>query len=176
MIIAFKGMRPVIGPDVFIAPNATIIGDVKIESGASIWYGTVVRGDRSPIRIGRDTNIQDNTTIHTVPEHPVYIGARVSVGHNAVIHGCTVEDDCLIAIGAVLLDGSVVGEGSVVAAGSVVRQGQRVDSYRLVAGNPVQVKRELSASDVERFRRTATNYRTLALDHLAVYGHGAEPA
>ncbi|UCG05442.1 MAG: gamma carbonic anhydrase family protein [Desulfobacterales bacterium] len=111
MILKYKDKKPVIGQNVFIAPTATIIGDVEIKDGASIWYGVVIRGDADKIRIGRNTNIQDNCTIHTDEGLPAIIGNRVSVGHNAVIHGCSIEDECLIGIHAVVLNGAKVMSG-----------------------------------------------------------------
>ncbi|HDR15714.1 MAG TPA: gamma carbonic anhydrase family protein [Desulfobacteraceae bacterium] len=169
MIKSFRGKHPRIGKNVFIAPNAVIIGDVVIEDHASIWYCTVVRGDRSPIRIGAYSNIQDNSTVHTEPEHPVTVGAHVTVGHNAVIHGCVVEEACLIGIGAVVLNGAVIGQGSIVAAHSLVKEGQVVDAHRLVAGVPAKVKRELTPAGVERFKATAEGYAALAAEHLLLF-------
>ena len=122
MIVAYEGKTPKIGNNVFIAPTATIIGDVTIDDNASIWYGTVVRGDMEPITIGRNTNIQDNCTVHTDYGHPTIIGGNVSVGHNAVVHGCTIEKNCLIAINAVVLSGAYMAEGAILAAGSVLRE------------------------------------------------------
>jgi carbonic anhydrase/acetyltransferase-like protein (isoleucine patch superfamily) len=169
MIKSYRGIHPRIGKNVFIAPNAVIICDVVIEDHASIWYGTVVRGDRSRIRIGAYSNIQDNSTVHTVPEHPVTVGAHVTVGHNAVIHGCVVEEACLIGIGAVILNGAVIGQGSIVAAHSLVKEGQVVDAYRLVAGVPAEVKRELDPAGVERIKATAWSYAELAAEHISMF-------
>lgn len=169
MIKSYRGIHPRIGKNVFIAPNAVIIGDVVIEDHASIWYGTVVRGDRSRIRIGAYSNIQDNCTVHTVPEHPATVGAHVTVGHNAVIHGCVIEDSCLIGIGAVLLNGSVIGRGSIVAAHSLVKEGQVVEAFRLIAGVPGKVKRELDPAGVERIKATAESYAALAAEHRLMF-------
>lgn len=169
MIKSYRDKHPRIGKNVFIAPNAVVIGDVVIEDHASIWYGTVVRGDRSGIRIGAYTNIQDNCTIHTVPNHPVSVGAHVTVGHNAVIHGCVVEEACLIGIGAVLLNGASVGRGSIVAANSLVREGQVVEAHRLAAGVPAQVKRELDPAQVDGIKATARSYADLAGEHILMF-------
>jgi carbonic anhydrase/acetyltransferase-like protein (isoleucine patch superfamily) len=170
MIIALNGKRPQIGRGVFIAPTAVLIGDVLIGDGASIWYGTVLRGDMERISVGEGTNIQDNCTVHTDFGHPALIGARVSVGHNAVVHGCTVEEECLIAIGAVVLNGALLRRGSVVAAGSVVREGQEVAAGHLVAGVPAVFKAELTAQAAARFRLPVENYRRLAQLHLEAGG------
>jgi gamma-carbonic anhydrase len=168
MILDYKGRTPIIGKNVFIAPSAVIIGDVEIKDNASIWYGTVVRGDMERITIGEGSNIQDNCTIHTDYDKPAVIGNHVTVGHNAVVHGCIVEDDCLIGINAVVLGGARIRTGSVVAAGSVVKHGQVVGPYHLVAGTPCELKKELSATTVEKRKETAEHYIELARDHMAI--------
>ena len=165
MILQFENKRPQIGDDVFMAPTAVIIGDVTLEAGVSIWYGAVLRGDMAPIRVGRKTNIQDNCTIHADPDKPTIIGADVTVGHNAVVHGCTIEEGCLIGIGSVVLNDAIVKTGSVVAAGSVVREGQVVGPCQLVAGSPAQVKRELDAVAVAKLRESAQRYHQLKQKH-----------
>lgn len=161
MIVEFENKRPQIGANVFIAPTAVIIGDVFLEEDVSIWFGAVLRGDLAPIRVGRQTNIQDNCIIHTDHEKPTIIGANVTIGHNAVIHGCTVEDTCLIGIGAIVLNEATVKAGSVVAAGSVVRERQVVGPNHLVAGSPAKVKRELDAAMVVKLREPAQRYAFL---------------
>ena len=140
----YNGKHPEIELQTFVAPTAVIIGAVRIMKGASIWYGTVIRGDKEPIVIGENTNIQDNCTVHTDDGQPAVIGSNVSIGHNAVVHGCCIEDNCLVGIGAVVLSGATIGRGSVIAAGSVVREGQEVGSGQLVAGTPARFKRKLS--------------------------------
>ena len=168
MIIPFQGKTPVIGKSVFIAPTAVVIGDVVIGDESSIWYGTVLRGDMAPIRIGNQTNIQDNCIVHTDYGHPATVGSRVSVGHRAVVHGCTVADEALIGIGAIVLNGAVVGRGAVVAAGSVVREGQAVPEAVLAAGIPAQVKGQISAEMAERFQGAYQHYLSLAGAHRAL--------
>lgn len=158
MIGEFENKQPQIGANVFIAPTAVIIGDVILEEDVSIWFGAVLRGDLASIRVGRQTNIQDNCIIHTDHEKPTIIGASVTIGHNAVIHGCTVEDTCLIGIGAIVLNDAVVKAGSVVAAGSVVRERQVVGPNHMVAGSPAKVKRELDAAMVAKLREPAQRY------------------
>jgi len=168
MILSLKGRKPIIGKNVFIAPTATVIGDVHIKDNSSIWYGTVLRGDLAPITIGESTNIQDNCTVHTDHDKPAIIGNRVTVGHNAVVHGCIVEDNCLIGINAVILSGAWIKTGAVVAAGSVVKHGQVVEPYHLVAGIPAELKKELSKSTVEKRKQTAEHYIELAQEHMAI--------
>ena len=165
MILKYNGFEPKIGKNVFIAPTATIIGNVEIADGASIWYGTVVRGDTSYIKVGRNSNIQDNCTVHTEADAPVIIGEHVTVGHNAVIHGCTIEDRVLIGIGAIILNGATIQTGSIVAAGSLIKQGQIVGTHLLVAGSPAAVKKKLTPRDADLISKPIPNYRKLADEH-----------
>jgi carbonic anhydrase/acetyltransferase-like protein (isoleucine patch superfamily) len=164
MIEAFKGVRPKIGANVFIAPTAVVIGDVEIMEGASVWYGSVLRGDLAPIRIGRNTNIQDNCTIHVDPGQPALIGESVVMGHNAVVHGCTIEDDSLIGINAVVLNGARIRSGSIVAAGAVVLEKQSIGPLELAAGIPAKVRRALPEQIREDIRHDADIYLKLAHD------------
>lgn len=166
MILPFGDKQPRIGKNVFIAPTAVIIGDVELEDGVSLWYGAVLRGDMEPIRVGRNTNIQDNCTVHTEAGCPTRIGAGVTIGHHAVIHGCVVEDDCLISMGATLLNGAVIRRGSVVAAGAVVKEGQQIGPGQLAAGIPAVAKRALSAADQDLVRAAARIYCDLAARHV----------
>ncbi len=166
MIVEFDNKQPQIGADVFIAPTAVIIGDVILKEGVSIWYGAVLRGDMAPIRVGPQTNIQDNCTIHTDHHKPAIIGASVTVGHNSVIHGCTIEDSCLIGIGSVVLNDAIVKTGSVVAAGSVVRERQVVGPYQLVAGTPARVKRELDPKEAAKLREPSQRYALLKAKYI----------
>ena len=166
MIIAFEGKRPQMGARVFIAPSAVIIGDVILEDDVSIWFGAVLRGDMAPIRVGRKTNIQDNCTVHTDYGKPAIIGEGVTIGHNAVVHGCTIENDCLVGIGAIVLNEAVLKTGSVVAAGSVVREKQAVEPNHLVAGSPAKVKRELDEAMAERLKGPARRYALLKEKYL----------
>ena len=165
MIMAYGDKAPRIGRNVFVAPTAVVIGDVDIADGASIWYGAVIRGDSAPIRIGRDTNIQDNCTLHVDADRPAVIGEGVVVGHNAVVHGCTIEDYCLIGINAVVLNGACIRRGSIVAAGAVVLENQRIGPLELAAGLPAKVRKQLPAVTPEEVRRDADIYLTLARDH-----------
>jgi carbonic anhydrase/acetyltransferase-like protein (isoleucine patch superfamily) len=165
MILPYKDKYPVIAANAFIAPTATIIGDVEIASGANIWYGTVLRGDLAPIRIGADTNIQDNCTIHTDLNKPAVIGGHVTVGHNAVVHGCTVENSCLIGMNAVVLSGAHIKTGSIIAAGAVVKEGQIAGPFQLLAGTPAVLKKVLSEDIKEILDLPVHEYLELARDH-----------
>lgn len=145
-----------------MAPTAVIIGDVDIEAGASIWFGAVLRGDMASIRIGADTNIQDNCTLHTDTDTPISIGAGVTVGHNAVVHGCTIEADCLIGMGALVLNRARILNGSMIAAGSVVREESVIGPGQLAAGTPATIKKTLSAEATASIMDAVTHYRDLA--------------
>lgn len=166
MIFEYKGKKPKIGKNVFIAPTAVIVGDVEIGDHASIWYGVVIRGDLAPVTIGENSNIQDNCTVHTDTAHPAVIAENVTVGHNAVVHGCTVEADCLIGIGAVVLNGACIKAGSVVASGSVVKEGQIVGPRHLVAGVPAMLRKELTEDDVRKFGGPLRTYLELAKEYM----------
>lgn len=165
MIIEHQGKTPRIGKNVYIAPTAVIIGDVELKDGASVWYGAVLRGDEAPIRVGRNTNIQDNCTVHTDLDKPAVIGDDVTVGHNAVVHGCIVEELCLIGIGAVVLNDAHIKAGTIVAAGSLVRERQTVGPNQLVAGSPAVVKRELNPDVREILQGPVNSYLRLSRAH-----------
>ncbi len=173
MIAPYGGKKPKIGKDVFIAPTACVIGDVEIGEGTSVWYGAVIRGDRAKIRIGKNTNIQDNVTLHADPDSPLVVGDYVTIGHNAVIHGCTIGDDCLIGIGAVILNDAHVQSGSVIASGSLVKEGGVIGAFRLAAGSPAEVKRELGPESSKKNRRDARIYRELAREHRLLHEGGS---
>ena len=136
--------HPQVDPDARVAENAVVVGDVTVEAGASLWYGAVLRGDVAPIRVGRDSNIQDNAVLHCDEDFPMTVGRGVTVGHGAILHGCTVEDGCLIGMGATLLDGCVIGEGSIVAAGALVPRGKVIPPRSLVMGVPGKVVRPVT--------------------------------
>ena len=141
MIVTYKGKQPALDKTVFLAENATVIGDVTIGEDSSVWFGAVLRGDNEPIVIGRRTSIQDNATLHCDPRHALTIGDDVTVGHNAVVHGSTVKDGALIGMGAVVLDDAVIGEYAIVGAGAVVTAGMVVPPCSLAVGAPAKVVR-----------------------------------
>ncbi|MEV0778638.1 gamma carbonic anhydrase family protein [Streptomyces sp. NPDC050428] len=170
LIAGVGGEEPAIDPTAFVAPTAVVLGEVTMAAGSNVWYHTVLRADGGPIAIGADSNIQDNCTVHVDPGFPVTIGERVSVGHNAVLHGCTVEDDVLVGMGATVLNGAHIGAGSLVAAQSLVPQGMRVPPGSLVAGVPAKVKRELTDEEREGIKLNAAVYLELAKRHGAVHG------
>jgi carbonic anhydrase/acetyltransferase-like protein (isoleucine patch superfamily) len=163
MIEPFNGKHPQIDPTAFIAGDAMVIGDVSIGSEASVWFGSIIRGDVNFIRIGDRTNIQDATVIHVSSKtHSTILENDITVGHRVTLHGCYVEGECLIGIGAILLDGVRVGKNSLVAAGSLLTPGTEVPPGSLVMGSPAKVKRELTEAEIESIRRSAARYVELA--------------
>jgi carbonic anhydrase/acetyltransferase-like protein (isoleucine patch superfamily) len=168
----------VIDPTVFIAPGATVVGEVTIGKESSVWYHTVVRGDMEPISIGEQTNIQDLSVLHVDIGMPCIVGSRVGVGHRATLHGCTVEDDCLIGMGAILLNGVYVGAGSVVGAGALLTENFIVPPGSLVLGVPAKVVRDVDADLKVRIGETVRHYLELASLHRSgqVLKHPCSPA
>jgi carbonic anhydrase/acetyltransferase-like protein (isoleucine patch superfamily) len=169
LIAGIGGREPQVDEEAFVAPTATVIGDVSLGAGASVWYGAVLRGDVERIAVGASSNVQDNCTLHADPGFPVGVGERVSIGHNAVVHGATVEDDCLIGMGATVLNGAVIGAGSLVAAQALVPQGMRVPPGSLVAGVPAKVRRELTEEERQGITLNGTMYAELARAHREVH-------
>ncbi|MEV7234180.1 gamma carbonic anhydrase family protein [Streptomyces sp. NPDC051020] len=165
LITGIGGHEPDIDADAFTAPTSVVIGEVTLAAGSSVWYQAVLRADCAPITIGAGSNIQDNCSVHTDPGFPVTVGERVSVGHNAVLHGCTVEDDVLVGMGATVLNGAHIGAGSLIAAQALVPQGMRVPPGSLVAGVPAKVKRELTEEELEGITFNAVGYVELAKAH-----------
>ncbi|MGW6460040.1 gamma carbonic anhydrase family protein [Streptomyces sp. NPDC055078] len=164
-IASVGGKEPAISPGAFTAPTSVVIGDVTMAAGSSVWYHAVLRADCGPIVLGADSNIQDNCTVHVDPGFPVTVGDRVTVGHNAVLHGCTVDDDVLIGMGSTVLNGAHIGAGSLVAAQALVPQGMRVPPGSLVAGVPARVRRSLTDEERETIRINAAMYLELAKEH-----------
>jgi carbonic anhydrase/acetyltransferase-like protein (isoleucine patch superfamily) len=156
-----------IDSSVFIHPLAAVIGDVTLGARVSVWPTAVIRADSAPISIGADTNVQDGAVLHVDRGYPMVIGARVSIGHRAVLHGASVEDDCLIAMGAILLNGVVVGAGSLVGAGAVCREGMRIPPRSVVLGVPARVARGATSEITARIRRTMESYLSLQEEYRA---------
>ncbi|GGQ26667.1 gamma carbonic anhydrase family protein [Streptomyces roseolilacinus] len=173
LITAVGGKEPEVDRAAFAAPTSVVVGEVTMGPGSSVWYHAVLRADCGPIVLGADSNIQDNCTVHVDPGFPVTIGERVSVGHNAVLHGCTVEDDVLVGMGATVLNGAHLGAGSLVAAQALVPQGMRVPPGSLVAGVPAKVRRQLTDEEREGIKVNAALYRDLARAHREAHAAGA---
>ncbi|WP_400995970.1 gamma carbonic anhydrase family protein [Agromyces sp. GXQ0307] len=158
---------PELEPSAFVALGAVIVGQVRLRARSSVWYNAVLRAEAEPITLGERSNLQDGVVCHVDAGYPVTVGAGVSVGHRAVLHGCTVEDDCLIGMGATILNGAVIGRGSLVAAGAVVLEGTVVPPGSLVAGVPGKVRRELTADEQAGIRRNAEAYLAHVDRHTA---------
>lgn len=158
---------PLIDPTAFIASTAQVMGDVGLGPESSVWYGSILRGDMAPIRIGSQTNLQDGTIVHVDEGVPCTVGDRVGVGHRAILHGCTVEDDCLIGMGSILLNRVVVGRGSVIGAGALLAEGMRVPPGSLVMGVPGKVLRAVNEALRTRIEHTWRHYVEQARRHRA---------
>jgi carbonic anhydrase/acetyltransferase-like protein (isoleucine patch superfamily) len=157
-LIEFKGKKPILGERVFIAEGAKVIGDVEIGDDSSVFYNTVIRADLAEIRIGKRTNIQDNVTVHLSTGVGVHVGDDVTVGHNAILHACDVDDHVLIGMGAILMDGVHIKSDSVVAAGAVVTQNKEFPERSLIVGAPAHVVRELTEDEIRKFHENAEHY------------------
>lgn len=172
-IFPFAGKLPQIGADCVLAPHSTVIGDVKLARGVSVWPSAVLRGDVRPITVGEYTNIQDGAVLHGANadigglrgSFPVTVGSHVTIGHNAVVHACTVGDGCLIGMGSVILDGAVLGRGCIVGAGAVVLGGTEIPDFSVVAGVPAKVVKTLDPSTFERRVTHALRYHELSLGY-----------
>ncbi len=166
LVLPYRGQSPRLDPSVWTAPGSVVIGDVQIGAGSSVWFGSVVRGDVHWIRIGARSNLQDLCVVHvTGGRHPAQIGDEVTVGHRAVVHGCTVRDGALIGIGAIVLDGAEIGAEALVGAGSVVTPGTRVPDGALALGVPARVTRSLSSEERREQRARALAYVETARAH-----------
>jgi len=166
LLVEFEGKRPKVEEGAFVAPGATLIGDVTVKRGASIWFGAVLRGDFGPIEVGERTSIQDNVVVHVLPGGSTVIGDDVTVAHGAVLHNCTIKRGALVGMNAVVLDNVVVEEEAMVAAGSVVREGTVIPARHLAVGAPAEVKKELSGQSLWWVQASASAYVELAKRYL----------
>jgi carbonic anhydrase/acetyltransferase-like protein (isoleucine patch superfamily) len=164
-LYALDDIEPQVHPTAWVADSATVIGDVVLEEGASVWYGAVLRGDTERITIGRGSNVQDGCVLHTDRGFPLTLGAEVTIGHQVVLHGCTVGDGSLVGIQAVVLNGAVIGRGSLVAAGAIVTEGKTFPDHSLIMGAPAKVVREISPEQAQRMARGAGHYVDNAQRH-----------
>jgi carbonic anhydrase/acetyltransferase-like protein (isoleucine patch superfamily) len=149
----------------FVAPNATVIGEVAADPDIGVWYGAVIRADKDRISIGARSNIQDNCVVHTSAGHPVHIGEDVSVGHGAILHGCTIRDRVLVGMGAIVLNGAIVGEESIIGAGALVSEGKEIPPRSLVLGVPGKIVRQVTAEEITATLQNASSYVKLAREH-----------
>lgn len=158
MIRSLAGVTPTLAPGAWVAPSADVIGDVILAAGASVWFGAVIRGDNGPISIGDRANIQDGAVLHADPGFPLSIGADVTIGHRAVVHGCTVGEGALIGMGAIVLNGAAIGPGCLVGAGALVTEGKRFEPGQLILGAPAKAVRPLREDERAGLLRSAAGY------------------
>lgn len=171
-LITVRGWTPQVHPTAWVAPTAVLIGNVVVEARANIWFGAVLRGDQNLIRIGEGTSVQDNSVMHCNEENGTIVGANVTIGHCAVLEGCTVADYALIGMNATVLDGATVGEGALIAAGGVVKERGTIPPWTLALGMPAEPKRELKGAALETVKSAAGHYQKL----MALYQHLGRPA
>ncbi len=162
---SLESVEPKIDPSAYVAPNTTIIGDVTIGRKSSVWFSSVARGDDNSIVVGDQTNIQDLSILHADANYPLTIGSGVTVGHRCVVHGCTIEDECLIGMGAIIMNGAKIGRGSIIAAGSVVMENVEIPPFSLVAGVPGKVKRTYDTEILERIKKAGEVYVQRGIDY-----------
>ncbi|MEG2289712.1 MAG: gamma carbonic anhydrase family protein [Clostridium sp.] len=165
MIKTVKGKTPKIDDSCFIAENATVVGDVTIGAGSNIWYSAAIRSDMDTTIIGKNTNIQENSTVHDDFGISTTIGDNVTIGHNCIIHGCTVGNNVLVGMGSIVLNGAEIGENTIIGAGSLVTQNKKIPSGVLCIGSPAKVVRELTTEEIESIRTSAIHYVELAQEH-----------
>jgi carbonic anhydrase/acetyltransferase-like protein (isoleucine patch superfamily) len=166
-IAPFKGVWPQVDESVFLADGVRILGDVRIADSAGIWFNSVVRGDENSIRIGRFTNIQDNTTIHVQDTYSCTVGDYVTVGHNSLLHGCRIANNCIIGMGSVIMNGVEIGENCIVGAGSLITENKVIPANSLVVGSPARVIRKLEPEQIESIRESALHYQKMAAEYVA---------
>jgi len=168
MLRGFKGIQPTIATSAYVDATAQIVGDVHIGEESSVWMHAVVRGDVNYIHVGRRTNIQDGCVVHVMrdPSHPTILGDDITIGHGAIVHGCTIEDVCLIGMGAILLNGAHVGHGSIVAAGTLLPEGCVIPPRSLVMGSPGKVRRPVTDEEYAFVLQSARNYVAYRLDYM----------
>jgi carbonic anhydrase/acetyltransferase-like protein (isoleucine patch superfamily) len=167
-IIAYRGKRPVIAAGVFVAPTAVLAGDVEVATGASIWFNCVLRGDVNFIRIGAQSNVQDGTVIHCrTGGWPTLVGANVTIGHNVVLHACTLQDGAFVGMQAVVMDNCIIEEDAMLAAGALLSPGKHIKRRELWAGRPAKFMRAVSDEEILNFQQTIKTYCQLGADYLA---------
>lgn len=162
MIYALGQISPVIDPTAWVAPDANIIGRIVLEADSSVWFGATLRGDNDPIIVGRGSNVQENCVLHTDIGFPLTIGADCTIGHKAMLHGCTIGDGSLIGMGAIMLNGAKIGRGCLIGAGALITEGKEIPDFTLVMGSPGKVVRTLDAEAQARLLRSAEGYRANA--------------
>lgn len=162
MIIDFEGVRPIISERAYISESVDIIGNVKVEDDVNIWFGTRIRGDMNKVIIGKNSNIQENSVIHVDSKCPCIIGKNVTIGHGAIIHGCSIDDNVLVGMGSIILNDAKIGKNTIIGAGSLITQGKVFPDGVLILGNPAKVIRELTEAEIESIQYSADNYVNLS--------------
>lgn len=162
MIMDFEGVRPKINDNTYISENVDIIGKVEIEENVNIWFGTRLRADMNKIVVGANTNIQENSVVHVDANSPCIIGSNVTIGHGAIIHGCTISDNVLVGMGSIILNNAKIGKNNIIGAGSLVTQGKSFPEGVLILGNPAKVVRELTDDEIKNIKKSADNYVNLS--------------
>ena len=165
-VLPYKGMKPQIANDVFLAPTASVVGDVRIGTGSSIWFGSTVRGDFQPVTIGCFTNVQDNTTVHVMGDTPTEIGNYVTIGHNCIIHCRSIGNNCLIGMGSIILGYSEIGDNCIIGAGTLLTQHKKIPANCLVYGNPAKIIRAIRDDELEALRASAMHYYECAREYI----------
>ena len=166
-LYSLGNLRPQLGPSAWAAPSADLIGDVRLGARASAWFGAVLRGDNTPLILGEETNFQDGSVGHSDADYPLTIGARVTVGHQAILHGCTIADDCLIGMGARILNGAVIEPECIVGAGALITEGKRFERGSLIVGAPARVVRQVTDEERQLLRASAAHYAVKAQRYAA---------
>jgi carbonic anhydrase/acetyltransferase-like protein (isoleucine patch superfamily) len=166
-LYAINGVEPQLGENAWAAPSADLIGDVRLGARASVWFGAVLRGDNTPLILGPETNFQDGSIGHSDADFPLTIGARVTVGHQAILHGCTIADDCLIGMGARILNGALIETECIVGAGALVTEGKRFESGSLIVGTPARMVRQITGEERQLLRASAAHYAEKAKRYAA---------
>lgn len=161
-VYSLDGQAPTLGEDVWVAPGAHVVGAVTLGAGASVWFGATLRGDNEPMSVGEGTNLQENVVCHSDPGFPLTIGAGCTVGHKAMLHGCTIGDNTLVGMGATVLNGAKIGRDCLIGAGALVTEGKEIPDGSLVMGMPAKVVRPLDAAAIEGLRASARTYRAKA--------------
>lgn len=165
MIKEFRGKFPNIDNGAYISESVDIVGDVTIEENVNIWFGSRLRGDINKIHVGKNSNIQENSVIHVDEDYPTIIGESVTIGHGAIIHGCTIDNNILIGMGSIILNGAKIGNNTIIGAGSLVTQGKKFESGVLILGNPAKVIRKLTDEEINSITKSAENYVTLSKEY-----------
>lgn len=166
MIKEFKGMNPIIHNTCYISESVDIIGNVVIKENANIWFGTRIRGDMNSIIIGENTNIQENSVIHVDSHCGTYIGNNVTIGHGAIIHGCTINDNVLVGMGSIILNEAIIGKNTIIGAGSLIPQGKEIPEGVLCLGSPAKVIRKLTEEEINKIQESADNYVSISKNYI----------